>query len=79
MWRASKAWDAPRHPRRQINIEGGGDEVYRRFLEWPEYLAFKAERAARGEVIQDPGRTVFLETRCPCLGMEIRVEKDFAL
>lgn len=64
MYRASKARDAPSHPRRQINIQGAGDEVYKRFLLWAEYLAFKAEQ---GEGFTDPGRTLFLSTRCPCL------------
>lgn len=42
----------------------GRDEVYRQFLQWPQYVAYKSER---GEEFKDPRRVTFLETRCPCL------------
>ena len=44
MWRPSKAKDTPAHPRRQLIVEGGGDVVYRGFLAWAPYLAYKAEQ-----------------------------------
>ena len=64
MWRPSKAKDAPAHPRRQLIVEGGGDVVYWGFLAWAPYLAYKAEQ---DDSFKDPGRTTFLQTRCPCL------------
>ena len=64
MWRPSKAKDVPAHPRRQLIVKGGGDVVYRRFLTWAPYLAYKAEQ---DDSYKDPRRTTFLQTRCPCL------------
>ena len=64
MWHASKAKDASAHPRRQLIIKGGGDVVYRGFLAWPPYVAYKVDQ---NDDFKDPGRTTFLQTRCPCL------------
>lgn len=64
MWRESEAKDAPSHPRRQLTVMGGGEVVYPKFLEWREYRNFKLEQ---GEGFKDPGRTLFLSTRCKCL------------
>lgn len=63
-WRESNARDVPSHPRRQLIVEGGWIEVYRSFLLWPLYLAYKM---GQGEGFTDPGRRVFMATRCPCL------------
>ena len=61
MWKASKAPTAERHPRRQLIEVGVGDAVYAKFLKWADYKNFK-ERQKPG--FADPGRTLFLSTRC---------------
>ena len=65
MWRASKAKDAETHPRRQLFVNG--DDVYKMFLGWTEYLAFK-EVLKEDSSFADPAKSTFLKTRCPCLG-----------
>lgn len=64
MWKASKSPTAERHPRRQLTEPGGGDAVYAKFLKWAEYRSFKARQ---GDDFTDPGRSLFLSTRCKCL------------
>ena len=61
MWKASKSPTAERHPRRQITEVGGGDAVYTKFLKWAVYRSFKSRQ---GDGCTDPGRTIFLSTRC---------------
>lgn len=70
MWRASKKQDEPYHPRRELMLSG--DKVFRKFLEWPEYKALKAELLREDSNFTDPGRTTFLSTRCGCLGTSLR-------
>ncbi|CAM9284975.1 unnamed protein product [Scytosiphon promiscuus] len=68
MYRESKKKDAAFHPRRQLTLQGGGEAAFSKFFEWREYLNFKAVwKSERGEDFQDPGRTLFLSTRCKCL------------
>lgn len=55
---------AATHPRREPMLPGGGEVVYPKFLESAEYRSFKARQ---GDKFKDPGRTVFLSTRCKCL------------
>ncbi|CAB1110804.1 unnamed protein product [Ectocarpus sp. CCAP 1310/34] len=64
MWKASKSPTAHRHPRRQLAEPGGGDAVYAKFLNWASYKSFKERQS---EDFADPGRTLFLSTRCKCL------------
>ncbi|CAB1115472.1 unnamed protein product [Ectocarpus sp. CCAP 1310/34] len=45
-----------------------GDQVWRKFLKWPEYLGLQAELLREDSSFTDPGRTVFLSTQCGCLG-----------
>ena len=70
MWRASKKEGEAYHSRRELMVSC--DKVYRKFLEWPEYQALKAELLAEGSTFKDPGRTTFLSTRCGCLGGSMR-------
>lgn len=68
MYRESKRQDAPAHPRRQLMVPGGGKTVFSKFFERPDYINFKKIwRSEKGEDIPDPGRTLFLSTRCKCL------------
>lgn len=66
MWRPSKKAGEEYHPRRQLMV--AGDQVWRKFLKWPEYLGLKAELLREDSSFTDPGRTLFLSTRCGCLG-----------
>lgn len=61
---SSKAANAERHPRRQLTEPGGGHAVYAKFLQWADYRSFKAQQDSD---FTDPGRTLFLSTRCKCL------------
>ncbi|CAB1103201.1 unnamed protein product [Ectocarpus sp. CCAP 1310/34] len=63
MWISSKSPNAERHPRRQLIEVGGGDAVYAKFLKWADYRSFKSRQ---GPEFTDPGRTLFLSTRCKC-------------
>ncbi|CAM9281710.1 unnamed protein product [Laminaria digitata] len=54
------------HPRRELVLPRGGEAVYAKFLGWAEYLRFKGGQA---EDFTDPGRTLFLSTRCKCLAV----------
>lgn len=63
MWRESDAEDAQSHPRRQL-VTAHGEEVYKKSLEWGEYLTYKANQ---GQGFTGPGRSLFLSTRCKCL------------
>ncbi|CAB1114187.1 unnamed protein product [Ectocarpus sp. CCAP 1310/34] len=65
MWKASKSPTAHRHPRRQLTEPGGGDAVYAKFLNWASYKSFKERQS--DDFTHDPGRTLFLSTRCKCL------------
>lgn len=48
--------------------QGGGGEVFSKFFEWRDYVNFNAIwKSERGEELSDPGRTLFLSTRCKCL------------
>eukprot|EP00903_Cladosiphon_okamuranus_P008202 g7897.t1 len=68
IFRESKSPTARTHPRRQLMVEGGGETVFKKFLESPEFNNFKRIwRSEKGEDIKDPGRTRFLSTRCKCL------------
>ena len=68
IFRESKSPDAETHPRRQLMVEGGGETVFSKFLESPEFNNFKRIwKSEKGEDIKDPGRTLFLSTRCKCL------------
>lgn len=70
---SKKKADAESHPRRQLTLRGGGEAAYPKFLDWGDYLNFKATwKSDRGENFQDPGRTVFLSTRCKCLTVPSR-------
>ncbi|CAB1102945.1 unnamed protein product [Ectocarpus sp. CCAP 1310/34] len=60
----SKSPTAHRHPRRHLTEPGGGEAVYAKFLKWASYESFK-ERPS--DNFTDPGRTLFLSTRCKCL------------
>lgn len=64
MWKPSKSPTAVGHPRRQLYEAGGGDAVYAKFLKWADYRSFNSQQ---GEDFADPGRTLFLSTRCKCL------------
>ncbi|CAB1099730.1 unnamed protein product [Ectocarpus sp. CCAP 1310/34] len=64
MWRPSKKAGEEYHPRRQLMV--AGDQVWRKFLKWPEYLGLKAELLREDSSFADPGRTLFLSTRCGC-------------
>ncbi|CAB1110060.1 unnamed protein product [Ectocarpus sp. CCAP 1310/34] len=66
MWRPSKKAGEEYHSRRQLMV--AGDQVWRKFLKWPEYLGLKAELLREDSSFADPGRTLFLSTRCGCLG-----------
>ena len=68
MWKASKSPTAERHPRRQLIEVGGGDAVYAKFFKWAGYKSLK-ERQKPG--FTDPGRTLFLSTRCKCLTLPV--------
>ena len=61
MWKASKSPTAERHPRRQLHEAGWGDAVYANSLKWAAYRGFKSRQ---GNDFADPGRTLFLSTRC---------------
>ncbi|CAB1107057.1 unnamed protein product [Ectocarpus sp. CCAP 1310/34] len=65
MWRPSKKAGEEYHPRRQLMV--AGDQVWHKFLKWPEYLGLKAELLREDSSFTDPGRTLFLSTRCGCL------------
>ena len=68
IFRESKSPDAATHPRRQLMVAGGGETVFSKFLESPEFNNFKSIwKSEKGEDIRDPGRTLFLSTRCRCL------------
>ena len=42
--------------------------MFSKFLEWPEFINFKSIwNSEKGEDLKDPGRTLFLSTRCRCL------------
>ncbi|CAB1121097.1 unnamed protein product [Ectocarpus sp. CCAP 1310/34] len=64
MWKESKSPTAHRHPRRQLTERGGGEAVYAKFLNWASYKSFKERQS---DNFTDPGRTLFLSTRCKCL------------
>ncbi|CAB1110387.1 unnamed protein product [Ectocarpus sp. CCAP 1310/34] len=64
MWKESKSLTAHRHPRRQLTEPGGGEAVYAKFLNWASYKSFKERQS---DNFTDPGRTLFLSTRCKCL------------
>ena len=68
MWKESKFPTAHRHPRRQLTEPGGGDAVYAKFLKWANYRSFKSKQ---GDDFVDPGRTLFLSTRCKCLTLPV--------
>ncbi|CAN0331182.1 unnamed protein product [Pylaiella littoralis] len=72
MWRPSKKAGEEYHPRRQLMVHG--DKVHRMFLEWPPYVALKAELMKEDATFKDPGRSTFLTTRCGCL-VEPRVSQ----
>lgn len=68
MWKPSKSSTAEAHPRRQLTEVGGGDAVYSKFLQWPVYRSFGSRQ---GDNFADPGRTLFLSTRCKCLTLPV--------
>lgn len=43
MWRGEKAKGACSYPKRQVIMQGGVKEVCKKFIQWPESLAWKAE------------------------------------
>ncbi|CAN0350989.1 unnamed protein product [Pylaiella littoralis] len=65
MWRPSKQTGEAYHSKRQLMVSG--DEVFHKFLRWPQYLALRADLLQEDSTFQDPGRTTFLSTRCGCL------------
>ena len=68
MWRESKRPGAASHSRRQLHVQGGGEAAFSKFFEWPDYINFKRIwKSEKGEDIKDPGRALFLSTRCKCL------------
>ena len=68
IFRESKSPTANTHPRQQLIVEGGGNVVFSKFLEWPEFINFKSIwNSEKGEDLKDPGRTLFLSTRSRCL------------
>lgn len=68
VYRESKSADAVTHARRRLAVQGGGEAVFPMFSEWPDYVDFKrAWKLEKGEDIKDPGRTLFLSTRCKCI------------
>lgn len=69
MWRPSKQTGEAYHSKRQLMVSG--DEVFHKFLQWPQYLALRADLLQEDSTFQDPGRTTFLSTRCGCLGESI--------
>ena len=68
IFRESKSPTANTHPRQQLIVEGGGEAVFSQFLEWPEFINLKnIWNSEKREDMKDPGRTLFLSTRCRCL------------
>ena len=73
MWKASKSPTAERHPRRQLIEVGGGDAVYAKFLKWADYKSFKGRQKPG---FTDPGRMLFLSTRCKCLILPVMEQSE---
>ena len=69
MFRESHSAGSAGHPRRELILPRGGEAVYSRFLVWSDYLRFKEGQA---KDFTDPGRTLFLSTRCKCLALPTR-------
>lgn len=67
-WKPSKSPNAERHPRRELTEPGGGDEVYTKFLKWVDYKSFKTRHDSD---FTDPGRTLFVSTRCKWLTLPV--------
>lgn len=63
MYRVSKARGAAFYPWQQFVIMGGGEAVYPQFLESSVWFNYKKIDPA----CKEPGRTLFLSTRCKCL------------
>lgn len=69
MWRPSKKTGVAYHSKRELMVSG--DKAFAMFLQWPQYLALRADLLKEDSTFQDPGRTTFLNTRCGCLGESI--------
>ncbi|CAB1097274.1 unnamed protein product [Ectocarpus sp. CCAP 1310/34] len=48
----------------ELTEPGGGEAVYAKFFNWASYKSFKE---GQSDNFTDPGRTLFLSTRCKCL------------
>ena len=88
MWREWKRPGAASHSRRQLHVQGGGEAAFSKFFEWPDYINLKRIwKSEKGEDIKDPGRTLFLSTRCKSLttlktdqcACKIHTQQDFYL